>query len=74
MKAKIVKQSGTKLIVELEMDLEGSMQEMEEHIQKVLNEGGKLASKAALEKFDTDGSPIQVKGATYTSKGREKKR
>ena len=49
------------------------MLQTEEVIQEVLNEAGVLASKAALEQFDTDGSPIEIGGARWTSKGQEPK-
>ena len=74
MQSKIIKREGKKLIVEIEMDLEGDMLMMEEQIQKAVNEAGKLATKEAIATFDTDGSPLKYKGKTYRSKGKKKKR
>ena len=48
--------------------------EMEETIQKSLNDVGLQATLAALESFDTDGSPIEVGNHRMTSKGKQKKR
>lgn len=45
----------------------------EESIQTQLNAAGVLASGKALEQFDTDGSPLDVGGSVYTSKGRQPK-
>lgn len=45
----------------------------EESIQTHLNAAGVLASSKALEQFDTDGSPLEVGGIVYTSKGRQPK-
>ena len=45
----------------------------EESIQTHLNAAGVLASGKALEQFDTDGSPLEIGGVVYTSKGRQPK-
>ena len=73
MSAKIVKRKGKKLIIEVEMELDGDMLSQEEAIQLALNEAGKLATKEALESFDSDGNSIEVKGEKLTSKGKAKK-
>ena len=73
MSARIVKQQGGKLTIEVDMDLHGNMLSQEEAIQVALNEAGKLATRTALENFDTDGKPILVKGERLTSKGSKKK-
>lgn len=46
-----------------------SMLEMENHIQDILNEIGKILTVKILEKFDTDGNPIIAYGTNYTAKG-----
>ena len=46
-----------------------SMMESEETIQTVLNEAGTVGSGEALKQFDTDGSPIEINGHNWTSKG-----
>ena len=50
-----------------------SMLEREELIQQGINEAGKLATEYALSQFDTDGSPITLKGKKHTSKGQVSK-
>jgi hypothetical protein len=47
-----------------------SMLNGEEVIQMALNEAGTAATKALLEEFDTDGSPIHIGSARMTSKGK----
>lgn len=73
MGARIIKKNGGKLTIEVDMELEGSMLSQEEAIQVALNEAGKLATRTALENFDTTGKPIEVKGRRLTSKGAKKK-
>ena len=73
MSARIVKQNGGKLTIEIDLDLNGSMLSQEEAIQVALNEAGKLATRQALTTFDTDGAPIEIKGKRLTSKGVKKK-
>jgi len=68
----------TKLGDELEITFRvkldsNSMLHSEENIESALNETGILASKHALEQFDTDGRPIEVDGEVLTSKGQQKK-
>ena len=73
MNARIVKQEGGKITLEIDMELKGSMLTQEEAIQLALNEAGKLATRTALENFDTNGKPISVKGQRLTTKGVKKK-
>ena len=73
MGARIVKQNGGKLTIEVDLELKGSMLSQEEAIQVALNEAGKLATRQALQNFDTDGQPIEVKDRRLTSKGAKKK-
>lgn len=72
MSARIVKQDGGKVTIEVDMELNGSMLSQEEAIQLALNEAGKLATRAAAERFDTDGTAITHKGQRLSSKGRKK--
>jgi hypothetical protein len=72
MSARIVKQDGGKVTIEVDMELNGSMLSQEEAIQLALNEAGKLATRAAAECFDTDGTAITHKGQRLSSKGRKK--
>ena len=73
MKSEIKQESDGSYTVSVNLKLEGSMLEMEEHIQDMVNELGLKATMEALRKFDTDGTPIQLKGQTLTSKGGQKK-
>ena len=72
MSARIVKHQGGKLTIEVDLQLSGNMLSQEEVIQAALNEAGKLATRTALENFDTDGKPILIKGQRLTSKGSKK--
>jgi len=74
MKAKIVKEEGDKITVQVEIELKGEMLEMEEHIQEMVNEVGLAATLKALSKFDTQGEPIEVKGKRMTSKSKRPKK
>ena len=73
MNAKIKKRSESKLTMEIEIDLEGSMLNMEENIEQALNSAGIVATAEALKKFDSDGSPISIGNRKLTSKGSLKK-
>lgn len=69
----IVKREGNKLTIELTLELTGSMLEMEDAIQKSVNELGLLETGEALKQFDTDGESIVIGSRKLTSKGEEKK-
>lgn len=73
MTARIVKEQGSRVTIQVEVTLGASMLETEEGIQEALNEAGVLATRKALERFDTDGSPIQLGGVRLTTKGQEPK-
>jgi hypothetical protein len=70
----IIKREGNKMTITVTLELTGSMLEMEEQIQKSVNELGALETIAALEQFDTNGSDIGIEGVKLTSKGQEKKK
>lgn len=74
MSVELVKRVGNKLTIEITVDLEGSMLEMEELIQKSVNELGQLETAEALKQFDTTGEVIEKGGLKMTSKGQEKKK
>lgn len=57
----------------VEMRLDGGMLDCEEQIQPALNAAGRALTAQALTRFDTDGSPLQVQGKKWTSKGAEPK-
>jgi hypothetical protein len=51
----------------------GSFLEQEEQIAEAVAEVGRLASILAMKSHDTNGDPIIVSNAKYTSRGVEKK-
>jgi hypothetical protein len=67
-----VRRVGDRISISIALELpEGTaMMECERAIQDALNEAGKLLTGECLERFDTDGSPIEVGGINFTSKGR----
>ncbi|MCP5494323.1 MAG: ISKra4 family transposase [Leptospiraceae bacterium] len=73
MAAKILKCDKDKVYIEIEIKLTNSMLETENIIQSSLNEAGCLATGKALERFDTDGSPMLLGNVKFTSKGKEPK-
>lgn len=74
MKREIREEADGSMTMSVNFKLEGSMLEMEEHIQKMVNEMGLKATLKALEKFDADGTPIVLGGKILTSKGKAKKK
>jgi hypothetical protein len=70
MPAAIIARSETTITLQVEIPLGSSMLESEEIIQQGLNEAGVLATQEVLQRFDTDGSPIQVGDTKLTSKGK----
>ena len=73
MPAQMISSSPEKVVVTIELPVSGSMLEQEEHIQDALNEAGMLFTRDALERFDTDGSPLMMGSTKWTSKGLEPK-
>ena len=59
MTAKLINVEGSKIKIELTLELNRSMLDTEINIQKGLNEVGCIASKEALKYLDTDGSPLK---------------
>lgn len=73
MAATVVERSGQKVKIQIEVTLTTSMLQTEEAIQQALNEAGTLATTEALHVFDTDGAPLDLGSARYTSKGQQPK-
>lgn len=69
-RAIIKSKSETSVTIEITVKLANSMLKCEENIQSSLNKAGCVAVEAALEKFDTDGSPIILGDTKLTSKGK----
>lgn len=57
------------VVLEVRIPLGRSMLDNEQAILQALNEAGNLATGQALERFDTDGTPVQVGGVRMTSRG-----
>jgi hypothetical protein len=70
----VITREGNKMTITVTLELSGNMLEMEEQIQKSVNELGQIETVAALEQFDTNGSDIAIEGVKLTSKGQEKKK
>ena len=68
MGARLLGNEGTQVKLEVTIDLSRSMLTSEENIQQSLNEGGCLATAAALKYLDTDGSAIEIAGEVMRTK------
>jgi hypothetical protein len=73
MPAAIIARTDAAFTIQVEIPYGSSMLDSEEVIQQRLNEAGVLATQEALQRFDADGSPIQVGDTKLTSKGKLKK-
>src|SRR3954470_11736984 len=66
----IVARSESSFTIQVEIPYGPSMLDAEEVIPQRLNEAGTLATAETLQRFDADGSPIQVGDTKLTSKGK----
>lgn len=73
MAAKIISQTDGKLTLQVEVDISGPMLDIEESILTACNEVGCLSTEVALLQFDADGSPLQVGGVKFSSRGKSNK-
>ena len=73
MSATITAHTEHSVTLEVTIALPSSMLESERSIQAALNEAGCLATGSALERFDTDGSPLVMGSSRWTRKGQEPK-
>lgn len=73
MTARLINIEGSKIKIELTLELSRSMLDTEINIQKSLNEVGCIASKEALKYLDTDGSPLKIGQETWKTKGEQPK-
>ena len=69
MPATIVSRTEAAFTIQIVIPYRSSMLESEETIQEHLNQVGVLATQEALQRFDTDGSPITVADTKLTSMG-----
>lgn len=73
MPVSLIEVTGSRVKIELTVELSRSMLDTEERIQEALNEAGCIASREALGYFDTDGSPIQIGPEIWRTKGQQPK-
>jgi hypothetical protein len=71
--ATVVRRSGEEVTVEVTVRLSGSLLEMEAAILEASNAVGRCATEEALQRFDTDGSPMRVGEIKLTARGRDPK-
>ena len=57
--------------LQIQVPLSNSMRATEVALQDALNEAGVLATQAALQHFDTDGTPLQLGATLWYSKGQQ---
>lgn len=69
----IIKEQEDEITIQVSVKLTGSMLEMENQIQSAVNEVGKISTEAALKRFDTNGSGLQIGNVKMSSKGKQKK-
>jgi hypothetical protein len=69
MSVSILEQTDEYIVLAVKVPFRETMLETEGAIQTVLNEAGTVASGAALSQYDTDGSPLEIEGRLWTSKG-----
>src|SRR5262245_8025318 len=69
MPAAIMERTETTVTIQFTVTFDRSLLNFEEHLQDQLNAAGLLATQEALQRFDTDGSPIVVGDLKLTSKG-----
>lgn len=73
MPARLVEVNGSRVKIELTVELSRSMLATEEALQVALNEAGCIASREALRYFDTDGDPIKIGAEIWRTKGLQPK-
>lgn len=68
MAAKLIKKRDGRVVIEVDISLSKSMLDCESSIQDSLNEAGLIATREALQQFDTNGDPIIVGNQKYYAK------
>ena len=71
--AEIIAYEDKELTIQVKVKLIGSMFEMENEILAACNEVGNLGTTKALERFDTDGSPIKLGEIKMTARTKDNK-
>jgi hypothetical protein len=72
MSVTIISEDEQELILQVKIDLSGSMLEAEEKIQATCNAVGAISTEKALEHFDTDGTALRVGEKKIHRKGERK--
>jgi hypothetical protein len=70
MTATVKSVDGDVVTLEVKVTLSGSMLDTEERIQSAVNAAGCLATGKALERFEADGSRLELGGVKWFTKGR----
>ena len=73
MATQLLNHAGTKITIQIEVDLSGSMMEIEETILKSVNEVGAELTKEGLKRFDADGEPLMQGDVKWYSRGQSAK-
>ena len=73
MGVQLINIEGTRVKMEVTIELSRSMLTSEENIKHCLNETGCIATEAALKYLDTDGSAIEIAGSVMRTKGEQPK-
>lgn len=73
MGVRVLSTEGSQVKLEVTVDLSRSMLTSESSIRENLNSAGRLATEAALQYLDTDGSPIEIAGEVMRTKGEQPK-
>jgi hypothetical protein len=71
--AEIIARNDNELTIQVTIKLAGSLMEMENTILDSCNDIGCLATTEALQKFDTDGSPIKWGDIKMTARNKDNK-
>ena len=71
--AEIIERNGDEITLQVTVKLIGSLMDMENCILDACNEIGCLATAEALQKFDTDGSPIKLVDTKMTARTKSNK-
>ncbi len=73
MGAQLVSLAGSRVTIEVTIDLSRSMLTSEENIQQSLNDAGCIATETALKYLDTDGTALKIGGEVMRTKGEQPK-
>jgi len=69
----IIQRANGEVTIQVTVRLGGTMLEMEESIQEAVNDLGRCVTEEALQRFDTDGSPIRLGSVKWTARARDPK-